>query len=338
MRRYVLFLISLLGFSQSIPGLLREGLQAEFGFTSSDFAKVEGGEAVARMVPTGKADDVRMAGVVLIRATPGAYIAALRDIDHMQVSKEVIRTHRFSAPPVLADLNDFPLPDFTKKEVLDCRPGHCAIKMPAEEMDILRNGIDWNSPEAAERGGVLVKQRIVAYLNRYLKTGESALAVYSDAAAPYSVAHGLRELFGSETSIARAMPELIRFALTYPENRPPETEDFVYWQEAAFGLKHVLRAQQVIIQKLPEDRYAIISKMLFATHYFRAAVEYSYVYPVRTAAGETAIYVATSQRSYVDGMTGVKGAIVHKVAESRSPATLAENLRLVRRSLESKAR
>ena len=319
-----------------MPSPLRDGLESEFGFTAGDIAKVEAGEAVARMVPTGKADDVRMAGIVLIHATPEAYIAALRDIDHMPVSKEVIRTHRFSAPPVLADLNDFPLPDFTKKEVLDCHPGHCAIKMPAEEMDILRNSIDWSSPEAIERGGVLIKQRIIAYLNRYLKTGESALAVYSDGSAPYSVADGLRELFGSETHIARSMQDLIHFALTYPANRPPGTEDFLYWQEAAFGLKHVLRTQQVIIEKLPEDRYAIISKMLFASHYFRAAVEYSLVSPVRTASGEAAIYVATSQRSYVDGMTGVKGAIVHKVAESRSPATLAENLRLTKRALESK--
>jgi hypothetical protein len=318
--------------------MLRDGLQSEFGFTASDLAKVEAGEAVARMVPTNKPDDVRMAGVVLIHATPEAYVAALRDIDHMQVSKEVIRTHRFSSPPVIADLNDFPLPEFTKKEVLDCRPGHCAIKLPAEEMEILRNRIDWNSPEAVEQVGVLIKQRIISYLDRYLQTGESALAVYSDAAAPYSVAQGLRELFGSETHIARSMPELIRFALTYPANRPPDTEDFLYWQEAAFGLKHVLRAQQVMIQKLPGDRYAIISKMLFASHYFRAAVEYSFVAPVRTASGETVMYVATSQRSYVDGMTGVRGAIVHKVAESRSPGTLAENLRITKKALESKLR
>ena len=41
----------------------------------------------------------------------------------------------------------------------------------------------------------------------------------------------------------------------------------------------------MLIQKLalPGDpHYAIISKMLFASHYFRAAIELQYLYPVRT--------------------------------------------------------
>ncbi len=323
-------------FGQSIPALFRDGLQAEFRFTDADFAKVEAGEAVARMVPTGRPDDVRMAGIVQIRTTPEAYIAAVRDIEHFQMSKEVILVHRFSSPAVESDLAEFPLPDFTKAELLACRPGHCAIKMPAEEMEILRNRIDWNAPDATERAGALVRQRIVLYINRYLREGDPALAVYYDTPAPYSVAEGLRSLIGSEMRIAQAMPALIRFASDFPAHRPPGTEDFLYWQEAAFGLKHVLRTQHVLIQKLPEGHYAIISKMLFATHYFRAAVEYSYIYPVRMPSGEPAIYLATSQRSYVDGMTGVKGAIIRRIAESRSPATLANNLRLAKEFLENR--
>ncbi|HVO96877.1 MAG TPA: hypothetical protein VMT15_02375 [Bryobacteraceae bacterium] len=309
-------------------------MENEFHFTAADIAKIQSGQPVARLVATGKPDDVRMAGIVLIRTTPEVYIAALRDIEHFRMSKEVIHMHRFSSPPVESDLIEFPLPDFTKSELLACRPGHCSIKMPAEEMEILRKGIDWNAPDATERAAPLIRQRIVAYIYRYLREGDSALAVYYDTPAPYSVAEGLHSLIGNETHIAQSMPELIRFASEFPARRPAGTEDFLYWQEAAFGLKHVLRTQHVLIQKLPEGRYAIISKMLFATHYFRAAIEYSYIYPVRTPSGEPAIYVATSQRSYVDGMTGVKGAIIHRVAESRSPATLANNLRLAKEFLE----
>lgn len=320
--------------AQAIPAIFRDGLASEFHFTESDFSRVEAGEPVARMVSTGKPDDVRMAGIVLIRTTPDAYIAAVRDIEHFPMSKEVVHMHRFRSPAEESDLTAFPLPDFTRSELQACRPGHCAIKMPADEMQILKNGIDWNAPDATERIAALARQRIINYVNRYCREGDAALAVYYDTPAPYSVAEGLHSLIGAETYIARAMPELIRFASEYPSGRPPGTEDFLYWQEAAFGLKHVLRAQHVLIQKLPEDHYAVISKMLFATHYFRAAVEYSYIYPVRTPSGEPAIYLGTSQRSYVDGMTGVKGAIIHRVAESRSPAALANNLRLAKQFLE----
>lgn len=324
-------------FCQPVPSIFREGLEAEFHFSADDFVKVQSGEAVAHMAPTGRPDDVRMAGIVFIKVSSDAYIKAFRDIERFQIAKEVVRTKRFSSPPVESDLADFPFSDFKKAELLACRPGHCALKMPAEDMTALQTGIDWTAPDAGARAAALIRQRIIAYINRYRLKGDSALAVYYDTPAPYSVAEGLRSLLGSETHIARAMPELIRFASEYPANRPPDTEDFLYWQEVAFGLRHVLRTEHVLIQKLPipgDSHYVIISKMLFATHYFRAAIEYSYVFPVRTASGEPAIYMATAQRSFVDGMTGMKGAIIRRVADSRSPAKLVENLQSAKQILE----
>ncbi len=234
--------------------------------------------------------------------------------------------------------NSFPFAGMTKDELLACRPGHCAIKMPADEMHLIQTSIDWNAPDAQARAERLVRQRIVAYVNRYLQNGDPALAVYYDTPTPYSVAEGLHSLIHSETLIAQAMPDLIRFAANFPANRPANTDDFLYWQEASFGLKHVLRAEHVMIQRLPrgnEDHYVIISKMLFASHYFRAAVEYTYIYPVRTDSGEPAVYVATAQRSFVDGMSGVRGSILRRIAEARSPATLAENLRIAKLTLEA---
>jgi hypothetical protein len=144
-------------------------------------------------------------------------------------------------------------------------------------------------------------------------------------------------LIGSETHVAKVVPDLVRFTSEYPANRPPQTDDFFYWQEAAFGLKHVLRTERVLIQKLalPGDpHYAIISKMLFASHYFRAAIEFQYLYPVRNPNGEPAFYLLSGQRSYIDGLTGARGAIIRKIAEGRSPASLAENLRLAKERLE----
>jgi hypothetical protein len=133
------------------------------------------------------------------------------------------------------------------------------------------------------------------------------------------------------------LPDMANYLDSYPRNKPAGVEEFFYWQEAAFGLKNVLRTQHVMIQKLPnpgDPHYAIVSKMLFATHYFRAAFEFKYIYPVRTATGQPAIYLMACQRSYVDGMTGIRGAILHKIAESRSPASMAENLDLGRKRLE----
>ncbi len=50
-----------------MPPQMRQALEREFHFSADDIAKVEAGEAVAKMAPTGKPDDVRMAGVVVIK-------------------------------------------------------------------------------------------------------------------------------------------------------------------------------------------------------------------------------------------------------------------------------
>jgi len=316
---------------------MRQGLEREFHFSAEDFTKVESGQAVARMVPTGKPDDVRMVGVVFIKTSADQFLKAFRDIEHFAVSKDVVRTKRFSTPPTEGDLADFGTADI-KKDIMACHPGRCSFKLPAEEMTAIQTGIDWSAPDADSKAQTFIHERVLRYLNNYRKNGDRALAVYYDTNAPYSVADGLHSLIGSETHMAQVVPQLVHYACDYPADRPANTEDFFYWQEAAFGLKHVVRTEHVIIQKIPEaegdPHYAIISKMLFATHYFRAAAEFQYIYPVRTANGEPAIYLLSAQRSYVDGMTGAKGAIIRKVAEGRSPARLAENLQQAKQRLE----
>jgi hypothetical protein len=207
-------------------------------------------------------------------------------------------------------------------------------------MEDLRTKIDWATPDANVRAEEMIHKLIIARLLDYQQRGDPALAVYYDTGAPYSVAEGLRSLIGGEARLWNRFPELVRYAENYPKDEPADTDNLFYWQEAAFGLKHVVRLQHVIIEKVPradaEPHYAIISKMLFASHYFRAAIEFNYVYPVRTDGGGPAVYFVAAQRSYVDGLTGVKDAIVRRIAESRSPASLAANLDLAKRELERK--
>jgi hypothetical protein len=323
-----------------MPAEMRDALVAEFQFSPSDLAKAQTGKAIAKMVSTGQPDDVRMAGVVLVHVSSADFIHAFRDIEHFAAGKEVRATGRFSSPPAESDFKGYHLPDLSRAELFACRPGSCSYKMPAQAMEDLRTKVDWNAPDANTQAETLIHHLLVARLLDYQRRGDPALAVYYDSRAPYSVAEGLHSLIGSETRLWTRFPNLLRYAEGYPNDKPSDADDFFYWQEAAFGLKHVVRLQHVIIQKLPkvsdEPHYAIISKMLFATHYFRAAIEFDYIYPVRTDAGKPAVYFVAAQRSYVDGLTGAKGAILRRVAESRSPASLAANLNLAKQQLEGK--
>jgi len=339
MRRGVLavFVTAVCAAAQSMPPEMREALVEEFHFTPADIQKAESGRPVSKMAATGRPDDVRMAGVILIKVSSSDFIKAYRDVEHFQMSKEVIRTGQFSSPPVEADLAGFHLPDLNRSDLVACHPGNCAYKMPADVMDELRTKIDWSAADANQQAERLVHKLWIARLTEYQRTGDAALAVYYDTKSPYSVSEGLHSLIGDETRLANRFPDLMRYVKEYPLHQPAGTENLFYWQEAAFGLKHVVRTEHMIIQELPEPdgtHYAILTKMLFATHYFRAAVEFNYVHPVRTESGEPAVYFLAAQRSYVDGMTGAKGAVLRRIANSRSPASLTENLELAKRRLE----
>ena len=323
--------------AQPMPAQMRAVLENEYQFPSSELDQVERGEAVARMAPGRSSDDVRMAGVIRIQVSSDEFMRAYRQIETFEVSKEVRHTGRFSSPPSEADIAHFNSTDFTKRELQACRPGRCAYKLPAWLMEDLHAKINWDAPDAEMQAKALIKMHWIAYVKRYQQQGDSALAVYYDTPAPYSLADGLRAVLSASRGLWSQLPDLATYVESYPRHKPAGVDDFFYWQEAAFGLKHVLRTQHVIIQKLPnpgDAHYAIVSKMLFATHYFRAAFEFKYVYPVRTASGRQAIYLMACQRSFVDGMTGIRGAILRKIAESRSPASMKENLELGRTQLE----
>lgn len=318
--------------AQPLPPDLRAALENNLHFTADELRNVEAGEPVARLLHSDRPDDLILAGVVRIECSSGDFIRAYKDIVRFESSKEVRRTGKFSNPPRESDLAGFHVPDLNAKELLACRPGSCSYKLPASAMERLRTTVDWSAPDAAAQAEDIIRKLWVDYLNRYRRDGDAALAVYYDTPSPFSVAQGMKELVGGLTFASAKVPDLIRYLREYPKSAPPDTEEFFYWQEAAFGLKPVVRTSHVVIQKLPRPdgpHYVIASKMLFATHYFRAAIELKYVYPVGNA-----MYFLTYQRSYVDGMTGFTGSILRRITPGRSQASLAKNLQLAKERLE----
>jgi hypothetical protein len=338
----LLFLVlSPLAHAQSIPEDLRSILVDTFHFKKEELSKMQQGQPVTKIIHSDDPEDLRLMGVVLIEADQQKFIEAYKDIVHFETGKEVIRTGKFSDPPVEADLAEFHAPDLNKKDIMACRPGKCVYKLPLYAIEDLQKRVDWSAADAKQQADAIVRKLWIDYLVRYRREGNRALATYYDTPVPFSVAGGLEELAASATEAKARVPELFRYLESYPNEKPPGTEEFFYWQEAAFGLKPIVRSSHVVIEKLerPEgSRYLIASQMLFASHYFRAALELKYVCPVQTDSGKRALYFLTYQHSYVDGMTGFSGSILRRVVPGRSQASLAENLRLAKQTVEGKVK
>ena len=75
--------------------------------------------------------------------------------------------------------------------------------------------------------------------------------------------------------------------------------------------------------------------MLLASHYFRAALELKSLAPDRASPGGKSFYLVCLNRSFVDGLTGVKGALIRGTVKSRSRDSLARYLGSVKQKIEA---
>ena len=86
-------------------------------------------------------------------------------------------------------------------------------------------------------------------------------------------------------------------------------------------MKPVVRASHVVIHRHQQDSgvsYSIASKMLLASHYFRAALELKSLVLDTSAADVISFYLICLNCSFVDGLTGVKGGLIRGTVKKRS--------------------
>ena len=103
------------------------------------------------------------------------------------------------------------------------------------------------------------------------------------------------------------MPNLKRYLLGFPKVTLPEVSSFLYWQETEFGLKPVIRINHVAIRETAEDA-VVISKMLYASHYFWTGIEIRALVP--DPARGNGFWFANVNRSRSDGLSGFTGRII----------------------------
>ncbi len=317
---------------------LRAFLEKEMGLTTPEVQAVIAGQPMAKLLWTETDDEVALFGVVRIHAPQELFIARFRDIVAFESGKGVLAIGRFHSPPALSDVAALQIDQKELKEIPQCRPGDCDIKLSDRAMESLRQQIDWASPQAANQAQAMVRQAFTDYVATYQEVGDAALAVNYDQDKPQAIRDDFRRLLQHSSHLFQYEPQLADYLENYPQARPPGTEDIFYWQKAEFGLKPVVRASHLVIHRRQQGgdvTYAIASKMLLASHYFRAALELKSLAPDGASLGGKSFYLISLNRSFVDGLTGVKGALIRGTVRSRSRDSLARYLGSVKQKIEA---
>jgi hypothetical protein len=100
---------------------------------------------------------------------------------------------------------------------------------------------------------------------------------------------------------------LRQYLLNYPKATLPKSTSFLYWQEAKFGLKPTIRINHLTVAE-EATHTAVVSKMLYASHYFWTALELRVLVP--DPARGAGFWFVSINRSRSDGLSGFVGSLI----------------------------
>ena len=133
-------------------------------------------------------------------------------------------------------------------------------------------------------------------------------------------------------SLTTSLPEIRRYLLGYPNVPLPESTSFLYWQVVQFGLKPTLRISHFTIREGKDDTI-VASKMLYATHYFLAALELRMLVPDPSRG--PGFWLFTISRSRTDGLSGFWGHMIRGRVRDEAQKGVLATLRATKSKLEN---
>lgn len=318
--------------SPSLPDALEQYLAAEVRLSDAERKRLLAGEPLTRLLPSDPRKEVFVFGAIWIDASPADYVRLVKNIEDLEKGGPFRITKRISAPAVAADFAPLTLPAGDVKDLRRCVPGDCDVKLGTHGLEMFRTQVRWGTAAETADANAVFRRFALDYVNGYRAGGNARLAVYRDADEPIAVADEFRAMIARAPSLV-SMPDLQTYLLDYPSASLTGSTEFLYWQEAHVGLKPIIRINHLIIQDRP-DRTVVVSKMLYASHYFWAALQQRDLF-VDPARGPGFWFVTVS-RSRSDGLTGFIGRLLRGRVRSEAEKGVERALKSTKARLERK--
>jgi hypothetical protein len=316
----------------ALPPKLADYVDRHVKLTAEQQAQLAQGQVVTQMLDADPSSEVAIFGAVWIAAPVDRYLAAVKDIEQLESGGNFLVTKRISSPPRPQDVDAMTLPADDVADLKTCRVGSCEVKLGEEALTRLRNEIDWSKPTATVDVERLFRTLALQYVNGYLEGGNERLSVYRDASRPTFVAQEFASMIERMPPLTDLLPDLKRYLLGYPKMSLPNSESFLYWQNAKFGLKPTIRISHVTIARQPAGA-VVVSKMLYATHYFWTAIELRVLVP-DPARGE-GFWFVTVNRSRSDGLSGFAGRAIRRKVRGEAEKGMVTALGTTKSKLEA---
>ena len=314
-----------------LPERLDSYIKGYVKLTAEEEKQLLAGEPVTRLLDTDPATEVSIFGAVWVNAPIARYVAAVRDIESFEKGGNFLVTKRISSPPRLEDFDKLTLPPDDISDLKACRVAACKLKLGEPALTRIQKETDWSKPTATADVERSIRKLALEYVNGYLEGGNSRLAQYRDADRPTFVAQEFAAMVNHMPSLTNYLTDLKAYLLDYPKVTLPKADSFLYWQNAKFGLKPTIRINHLTIAD-EQTHVAVVSKMLYASHYFWTAIELRVLVP-DPARGE-GFWFANVNRSRSDGLDGFKGSVIRGKVRGEAQKSMQAALKATKTRME----
>jgi len=286
--------------------------------------------------------EVAAAAVVRMRVPIEFFLREYRDIAEFKKGPAVLEIGKFGDPPHPDDQGSLTWDSRDVQDLLRCKPGDCGVKMSTEMMrrtrEQLQQDFGKGRNDSAER---LLRSLLAEYAADYLAHGDTALISYDDQDPPVRSGDEFREVLQASPYLIECSPSLYNYFANFPHVSAPGVEAFLYWSKEKFGLKPVISITHAAVYTHTRNSANwgfIVSKQIYATHYFEASLGLTFLAPGNWEASGPESLVIYINRSRSDGLRGWLSGLKRSMVTRRVRSGMRKNLETVRQRLEAKYR
>jgi len=323
--------VFLQGQDQPLPSRLDSYIKADVKLTPEKQKQLLAGQPVTRLLETDPSKEVAIFGAIWINAPIARYVAAVKDIEEFEKGDNFLATKRISSPPQLEDFDKLTLPPDDVSDLKTCTVGKCEVKLGQAALLRIQKETDWSKQTAPAEVGRAIRKLALEYVTGYLEGGNSRLAVYRDANRPTFVAQEFESMVNRMPALTDYLPDLKKYLIGYPNVTLRRAESFLYWQNVKFGLKPTIRINHLTIAD-EQTHVAVVSKMLYSSHYFWTAIELRVLVP-DPARGE-GFWFVNLNRSRSDGLSGFTGSVIRGKVRGEAEKGMQAALKITKTRME----
>lgn len=306
--------------------------EPEATVSRADLQRLDRGEVVVKPLPS-KSGQLGVFATTRLDASADLFVEWIRQIGQLKRSKAVPATGRFSDPPVLSDLDRLVLDQRDLDAIRECRPGHCALKLSAAEIEPLRRVADQGRVDLVQDA---FRRVLFARLDAYRAGGLAALAEPAGRPSSNRPMEVFAALQASSPYIRRSDLRLASW-LDGPERGVGVgVESFFYWSKEYYAAgKAVVTLTHVGVTRAPRGgaspEVVVVGKQVFATRYMNGMLTHMTL--VRDAESG-ATYMTYTNRAQLDMLKGLLAGLVRAIVNGRLKDDASAVLRTLRGRIE----